>query len=171
MNEEQARATLLKNGVPEALLDAWHDRGSPLRLSSWSKPRFNLAEDLERLVPGLRGLCPMFEQNGEAVVGLLPHDGRFVRYYYEDGLEGDAAIELLGRGYQQFASRVLLFYEEAGLSDLYDELVSLLRFGRAAEFRALLDADPDDDAALEDFLSRLAEELEPPPTAPEAPAT
>jgi hypothetical protein len=156
MNEEQARETLLGNGVPEAVLGAWHDEGSPLRLSSWSKPRFNLAEELERHVPGLRGLCPMFEQNGEAVVGLLPRDGRFVRYYYEDGLEGDAAIELLGQGYQQFAGTVLLSYEEAGLSELFDELVSLLRFERAAEFRALLDADPYDEAPFRDFLSGLA---------------
>jgi hypothetical protein len=48
--------------------------------------------DLEQVAPGLTGLCPLLEQNGEAIIGRLP-DGRFVRYYYEDGSKGDAAIE------------------------------------------------------------------------------
>jgi hypothetical protein len=157
MHEQQARETLLAHGIPPALLDVWHDARSPLRHLAWSQPDFALARDLADLVPGLRDLCPMYEQNGEAVIGVLPQSGRFVRYHYEDAREGDAAIEVLGQGYQQFAARVLLELEEAGMSKLYAELASVLQFERGAELRALLDADPYDDAAVEDFHSRLAD--------------
>lgn len=156
MTEQQVRETLVAHGVPESILAVWGDMQSPLRYFSFNKPNFSLAEALEDLVPGLRGLCPIFEQNGEAVIGYLPQGGRFIRYYYEDGQEGDAAIELLGLGYQQFVSSILLKFEEAGMSEYFDELVSVLHFKRGAEFRGLLDADPYDEGAVEDFHSKLA---------------
>ena len=156
MTEEQARQTLLAHGIPERVLGLWGDERSPLSYFAWGKPNFSLAEELERLAPGLKGLCPVFEQNGEAVIGYLPQSGQFVRYYYEDGREGDAAIELLGLGYQQFAGSILLKFEEAGMSDLFDEVVSILQFKRGTELRALLDADPYDEMALERFHAQLA---------------
>ena len=66
---------------------------------------FELCHDLVRHVPGLAGFCPLWEQNSEAVIGRLA-DGRFVRFYYEDAsLENPgAAIEVLGKNYQQFVT-------------------------------------------------------------------
>lgn len=157
MTEHQARETLLANGVPKGLLGAWVDQQSPFRNLMWGKPDFALAEKLESRVPGLKGLCPLFEESREAVIGLLPGTGRFVQFAYEDASEGDAAIELLGSGYQQFACSVLLKFEDAGLSEFFDELVDILQFARGAELRALLDADPYDDRAVEMFYVRQAE--------------
>ena len=81
---------------------------------------FGLCRDLIRRVPGLVGLCPLLEQNGEAIVGRLP-DGRYVRFYYEDGglQNPDPAIELLGQNYQQFVTSVLAELADAGLWDEY----------------------------------------------------
>lgn len=157
MTERQARETLLANGVPEGLLGAWRDGQSPFRNLMWGKPDFAMAEELERRVPGLKGLCPLFEESREAVIGLLPETGRFVQVAYEDASEGDGAIELLGSGYQQFACSVLLKFEDAGLSEHFDELVTILRFARGAELRALLDADPYDDRAVENFHAHQAD--------------
>jgi hypothetical protein len=156
MTEHQAREVLLAHGIPEQILSAWSDRQSPVRHLAWSKPDFAKAEGLERRVPGLKELCPMFEQNGEAVVAYLPQSGQFIRYYYEDAEEGEEAIEILGKGYQQFACGILLEFEEAGMSDAFDELASALRFDRSAELRVLLDAEPYDDTAVDSFHSRLA---------------
>src|SRR4051812_36161092 len=88
------RDALLASGVPPALLDR-SPKDSALRFLSWSTPRLERATAVEDLVPGLAGLCPLAEQNGEAVIGLLPSSNRFVRFYYEDAREGDAAIEEL----------------------------------------------------------------------------
>jgi hypothetical protein len=82
---------------------------------------FGLCHDLVRHVPGLAGLCPLWEQNGEAVIGRLA-DGRFVRFHYEDARLEDhpsAAIEVLGKNYQQFVTSILLEFADAGLFDEY----------------------------------------------------
>jgi len=157
MTEENAGAMLIGHGVPEALLGVWAGVDGPLRYFSWHKPDFALAEELERRVPGLRALCPLFEDNGEAVIGYLPEGGRFIRYYYEKAASGDAAIELAGSGYQQFACWIVLQAAEAGFVDLLEQLVSYLRFTRGDELLALLDAEPYDAAAVDAFNAGLAE--------------
>jgi hypothetical protein len=75
------------------------------------------------IAPGLAGLCPLIETNGEAIIGWLP-DGRFVQFYYEDGKKGDAAIEVLGRNYQEFVLSLLLKLEDAGLRDEWIEFAA-----------------------------------------------
>src|SRR5262245_18070138 len=89
---ETARRVLLAHGVPPALVDLATAPGSPFRLLSWGNPDFQRASELESLVPALAGICPLAEEDGEAVVGLLPASDRFVRYSYEDRPLGDAAI-------------------------------------------------------------------------------
>src|SRR5262245_15734439 len=148
MTEEQARSALLAVGVPPRVLESWADRSSLLATLSWARPDFAMADSLQRAVPGLAGLCPLFEQNGEAVIGVLPGSGAFVRLYYEDGEDGDAAIETLGRNYQQFAFFVIMQFEESGGAEDYPALVEILGLQRAGELRRLLDASPYDDAAV-----------------------
>ena len=118
MLEQQARQKLLAAGVPEKALRAWHDRSSVLRIA-FTKPNFRFAENVESIVPGLAGLIPIFERDGEALLGYLPNTNRFVQFYYEDGLRGDDAIEVLAVGYQQFAAHILLELEDAGLSSAF----------------------------------------------------
>ena len=149
------RGALLASGVPEALLDRSF-KDSPLRFLFWSAPRLERATAAGDLVPGLAGLCPLAEQNGEAVIGLLPGSNRFVRFYYEDGNEGDAAIEELGIGYQQFAATILLWFEEADLRDELEDAAVILGFRKTSTLRELLDAEPYDDEAVERFRESLA---------------
>jgi hypothetical protein len=156
MTETDARNLLLAHGIPEAVLDVWRGESSssPLR-TMWAAPDFRMAKEVEDCVPGLAGLVPIFEQNGEAVVGYLPPGKRFVRVYYEDGALGEEAIEVMGIGYPQFAGKVLLEFEEAGL-EYYSELVTILQFEHGSELRALLDAEAYDDDAMARFHSGLA---------------
>jgi hypothetical protein len=153
---ETARRVLLAHGVPPALLDSSTASGSPFRLLSWGKPNFQRARALESLAPGLAGICPLAEEDGAAVIGFLPASNQFVRYYYEDGRLGDAAIEILGTGYDQFAATTLLQFEEAGLGDEFDEAARILAFRQVDELRRLLDAEPYDDQAVESFRRLLA---------------
>jgi hypothetical protein len=64
---------------------------------------------------------PIWEVNGEAVVGLLPN-GEFVRIYYEDANAGNDAIERLAGNYQEFVATVLEELEESGLQHLSDQV-------------------------------------------------
>src|SRR5262245_45465682 len=153
---ETARRVLLAHGVPPALVDSATAPGSPFRLLSWGNPNFQRASELESLVAALAGICPLAEEDGEAVVGLLPASDRFVRYYYEDRPLGDAAIELLGTGYDQFAATILLQFEEAGLGDEFDEAARVLAFRQVDELRRLLDTEPYDEEAVELFRTSLA---------------
>src|SRR5262245_13889501 len=153
---ETVRRVLLAHGVPPALLDSATASGSPFRLLSWGAPNFPRANALESLAPGLAGMCPLAEEDGAAIVGFLPASNQFVRYYYEDGRLGDAAIEILGTGYDQFAATILLQFEEAGLGDEFDEAARLLAFRRVDELRRLLDTEPYDDEAVEAFRASLA---------------
>ena len=103
---------------------------------------FGLCHDLVGRVPGLAGLCPLWEQNGEAIVGRLP-DGRYVRFYYEDGGLEDpgAAIEVLGKNYQQFVTSLLVELGDAGLWDEYAEGVAgALEYKHLAGLDAVLRA-------------------------------
>jgi hypothetical protein len=157
MIETEARNTMLAHGVPQAVLDVWQGKfsRSPLCFRC-GKPNFRVAEGLEKRVPGLHGLVPIFDQNGDALIGFLPRRNSFVRFYYEDARLGDGEIEVMGIGYQQFAGTLLLEFEEAGLSEYFDDLVTVLQFTRGDELRALLDAEPYDDDAVHGFHSRLA---------------
>jgi hypothetical protein len=106
------------------------------------RPRayFQIVDALRRNVAGLEGLCPLWEENGEAIIGRLP-DGRFVRFYYEDASEADpdAAIEVLGNNYQQFVTTVLIELSEADLFDKYGQGVAdLLRYEHLPALRDLL---------------------------------
>jgi len=153
---ELQRRVLLASGVPSALLDAAATPGSPFRLLSWGIPNLQHMSDVERLAPALAGICPLAEENGEAVIGFVATRNQFVRYHYQDGQLGDVAIEVLGTGYDQFAATILLQFAEAGLGDEFDEAASILAFKQIDELRRLLDADPYDDEAVEHFRTSLA---------------
>jgi hypothetical protein len=103
---------------------------------------FQLCHELVRRVPELAGLCPLWEQNGEAIIGRLPNS-TYARFYYEDaGLENPgAAIELLGKNYQQFVTSVLVALGDAGLWDKYAEAVAgALQYKHLAGLDAVLRA-------------------------------
>jgi hypothetical protein len=99
---------------------------------------FLLCHELIRRVPGLAGLCPLWEQNGDAIIGRLP-DGRYVRYYYEDGglTKPGAAIEVLGNNYQQF---VTSFLAELGDAGLWEEYAAAVAGSLEYRYLARLDA-------------------------------
>lgn len=140
MTEKEALNNLSNLDLPKALLDIWSGRVASVLDPSWSRPKvyFDGAEQLEMLVPGLQGLCPIVEQNGEAVIGIIPNQRRYVRFYYEDANKGDGAIEELGRGYQQFAMSLLLELVDSGLDDEeFAEAARLLNFNQAERLWAL----------------------------------
>lgn len=158
--EKEALNTITTLGLPKALIDIWSGPIAPVLDSSWSRPKiyFECAEQLAGLVPGLQGLCPIVEQNGEAVIGVIPYQHRYVRFYYEDAREGDQAIEELGRGYQQFAMSLLLELADSGLNEEeFAEAARLLNFDHAERLWALC-VDNDDSAIDELFESLEAPE-------------
>ena len=106
-------------------------------------------------MPGLAGLCPLLERNGEAIMGWLP-DGRFVEVYYQDASKGDAAIEVLGRNYQEFVLSLLLELEDAGLRDEWVEFAASLRFAHTAELIAVLERQIAGEQALALFRDRIS---------------
>jgi hypothetical protein len=160
MIEAEAR-TLIERTLPPVWSDLWSGRDTPqtFRLSAWARPHtyFLGAAELEAAAPGLTGLCPLIERNGEAILGWLP-DGRFVQVYYEDGGQGDAAIEVLGRNYQEFVLFLLLELEDAGLRDEWVEFARVVRFAHMEELVDLLDNEADADEALAAFRDRIAGE-------------
>ncbi|HXW03780.1 MAG TPA: hypothetical protein VD833_00995 [Vicinamibacterales bacterium] len=160
MTEVEALA-LIERTLPPAWADLWSGRDpSPtFDLGGWTKPRTYFASPaaLESAAPGLTGLCPLVERNGEAVTGWLP-DGRFVEFYYEDGRLGDGAIQILGRNYQEFVLSLLLELEDAGLREDWIEFADVVEFNHTAELVALLDAEPIDDDAIAALRDRIANE-------------
>jgi hypothetical protein len=88
MTEADALRLIARTFAP-AWTDLWSGRATPaaFQYSSWAKPRtyFIGPEELERVAPGLTGVCPLMERNGEAIIGWLPGSDRFVEFYYEDG--------------------------------------------------------------------------------------
>lgn len=169
MTESEAKEALLAAGIPSGVLDVWGNvqtrpmgrlQKHPLGIA-FGPPNYDVADELRSKIPGLRELIPICEQNGEAVVGYLPGQRHFVRFYYEDGLDGTDAIEIVGRGYQHFTATILLEYEEAGLTEHYAPLAELLGFHGALDLRKLLDAEPYDDDAVKRFHERLAEDHAP----------
>jgi hypothetical protein len=108
------------------------------------------------VVPGLSRLVPIVEHNGEAIIGVLPDEDRYVRFYYEDGRRGDAAIEELGHGYAQFAVTVLV--EMAEYLEEKEEFLAaarLLEFDQAGELWALCEAN--DEEGIAELFARLAQ--------------
>jgi hypothetical protein len=115
--------------------------------------------DLARLVPGLTGLCPLWEHNGDAIIGRLP-DGSYVRFYYEDAVleNANASITVLGKNYQQFVTSILINLSEAGLLDKYgDEVASFLGYKHMSQLQAALLAWTDESGEAD--LARFRDSL------------
>ena len=158
----EARAlTLIERTLPPVWADLWTGRETTRTfwLCSFAKPHnfFLDAAGMVDIAPGLAGLTPLIERNGEAILGWLP-DGRFVQFYYEDGKKGDAAIEVLGRNYQEFVLSLLLELEESGMRDNLIEFAANLQFAHTAELITILDREiaGEDEKALSAFRDRIA---------------
>jgi hypothetical protein len=156
MTEDEA-LTIVAREFPPVFLDVWNRRVTPFRTTFWARPHtyFLGPEALAEIAPGLHGLCPLLEQNGEAIIGRLP-DGRFVRYYYEDGSRGDAAIEVLGARYQEFVLTLLLELADSGLVEELAEFGTPMQFTYTAELIAALQQSTEDD--IEALRRRVAAE-------------
>ena len=156
---QQEAETLLARSFPAVWLDLWAGRSTPAAIgySSWAKPHsyFSGSQHLERMVPRLAGLCPLFERNGEAIVGWLPDSDQFIELYYEDARQGNAAVRILGRNYQQFVLSLLLELEDAGMRDEWLELAQAAQFAHTKQLLQLLDQNPDDEAALRALEGRI----------------
>jgi hypothetical protein len=157
----EADATrIIASSFPAVWSDLWAKRETPgaFHDSGWSRPRtyFRDPAALEQAAPGLTGMCPLFERNGEAIVGWLPASDRFVEFYYEDGRDGDAAIQVLGLNYQQFLLSLCLELEDAGMRDEWMELADAAQFKHATELAAVLDSEPFDERAIDALRERLA---------------
>lgn len=156
MNEQVIRLALINHQIPQGVFDLWDKpEESPLRIS-FNRPDFTLANELELVIPGLKGFLPLFDQNGDAVIGYIPSQNCYFRYYYEDGNLGDQAIEVLGVGLDQFTSTVILEYEESGLHELFDDLCNALSFTLGAELKNLLEAEPYSEDAVLSFHESLS---------------
>ena len=156
--EDEALDKLRARGLPAALLDVWAGHVAEQLPAFWARPHtyFKGREALWELAPGLAGLIPIVEQNGEAIIGVLPHEDRYVQCYYEDLRHGDDAIKELGRGYQQFAMTILLRvaeYVPAEEEAEFAEAARLLEFDHGDELWALCLAG--DDAGIEALFARL----------------
>jgi len=162
MTEAEALA-LIKRKLPPVWADVWTGRAAPrpFRLSSWAKPHTYFLDPAQLVSdsPGLTGLCPLIERNGEAILGWLP-DGRFVQFYYEDGRHGDVAITLLGRNYQEFVLSLLLEFEDCGMRDTLVDLAATLRFAYTAALTDVLDREVAGDEALAALRDRIGAEQE-----------
>ena len=135
---EAALAEVRRLGLPDVFVRVWEGSLSPPLSREWETPSlyFRDCKALAARVPRLDGLCPLFEVNGEAIVGVI--SGReFVRFYYEDAAD---AVEVLGHNYQQFVTQVLLEWEEAGLADEFEAVAQLLEYKHPRALRAILDA-------------------------------
>jgi hypothetical protein len=158
---EAAALTLIQRTLPPVWADLWTGRETTRAfwVCSFAKPHtfFLDAAGMVDIAPGLAGLVPLIERNGEAILGWLP-DGRFVQFYYEDGKKGDAAIEVLGRNYQEFVLSLLLELEESAMRDELIEFAATLQFAHTAELVAILDREiaGENDEALSAFRERVA---------------
>ena len=157
MTTNEALTTIRRLGLPLYFENLVMGRGSASLLGIWADPThcFTLVADIGRHVPELSCLCPLLEQNGEAVLGVLPQEGRYVRFYYEDGLLGSSAIETLGLNYQQFVMSLLLEVADAGLEQEFEALALLFEFASTAELRSLLGAQEYDEHAIDTLRRSL----------------
>ncbi len=159
---EAALVEVRRLGLPDVFVRVWEGSLSSPLSREWETPRlyFRDCKALAARVPRLDGLCPLFEVNGEAIVGVI--SGReFVRFYYEDAARrgnSNDAVEALGHNYQQFVTQVLLEWEEAGLTDEFEEVAQLLEYKHTRALRAILDAyDPETgEQKLESFKASVS---------------
>ena len=110
--------------------------------SKFPRVYFGLCHDLAERVPDLKSLCPLWQENGEAIIGRLA-DGSYVEFYYEDaGLENpETSVRVLGKNYQQFVTTILTRLAEAGLWKEYaTEVGNTLEFKHLKELENLLEA-------------------------------
>jgi hypothetical protein len=158
---EDAIAEIRRLKLPAVFLSVWGGTLPGVFRYFWQRPTtyLKICHDLAEYVPALAELCPLWEENGEAIVGCLP-DQRFVEFYYEDaGVEdAEAAINVLGSNYQQFVTTILTQLEEADLSEYFDEIARLMNYGYTHELRALLDNYTDErgDADLARFREAIS---------------
>jgi len=141
---EMAVEKIRRLDLPEVFARVWVGSLPPPLNREWQMPRtyFRLCLDLAARVARLDGLCPLFEVNGEAIVGVVG-DREFVRLYYEDAApsaDANRAVEVLGENYQQFATQVLVEWEDSGSTDEFGEVAQLLEYRYAGPLRAILDA-------------------------------
>ena len=158
MTEPDARELIAQN-FPAVWSDLWDGRttAAAFKYSGWAKPRnyFVDPDELQERAPGLAGLCPLFERNGDAVIGWLPDRNRFIEFHYEDGDQGDDAIGRLGDNYQQFVFSRLLELEDAGMRDEWLTLADAARFAHTAALVEVLDRSPYDECAIEELKTRI----------------
>lgn len=155
-----AAAEVYRLRLPDVFQTVWKGTQPEVLRHEWQQPRnyFEVCHELAERVPALAKLCPLWEQNGEAIIGCL-NSGRFIRFYYEDaGVEDPtASISVLGENYQQFVTSLLTELVTAGLWDEYDEVAELLHYNFARELRTVLESYTDEhgEADLARFRASL----------------
>jgi hypothetical protein len=155
-----AAAEVRRLKLPEVFRAVWNGTQPEVLRREWRQPRvyFEICRELAERVPVLANLCPLYEQNGEAIIGCL-NGKRFIRFYYEDaGLKDPtASVSVLGENYQQLVTSVLTELVEAGLWDEFDEVAGLLHYNHTKDLRALLEAYTDEhgEADLARFRASL----------------
>jgi hypothetical protein len=134
-----AIAELRRRGLPDVFERLWESEGlGPFGCFGQPPSQyFHMAGDLIALAPGAAGLCPLWEVNGEAIVGMLP-SGAFVRIYYEDLGEGDGAIQHLADNYDDFVAGLLTRRAEAGDWEWFDRMATALAYPDPAGLKARL---------------------------------
>jgi hypothetical protein len=155
-----ALAEVQRLRLPVVFRTVWDGTQPDVIRHEWRQPRayFEICHELAERVPVLTELCPLWEQNGEAIIGHLPGE-RFIRFYYEDAGAEDplASISVLGENYQQFVTSVLIELVEAGLWNKYDEVAGMLHYSYTRELRTILESftDEDGEADLARFRASL----------------
>ena len=128
---------LRRRGLPDVFERLWASEGLGPFGCFGQPPRqyFQMAADLIALAPAAAGLCPLWEVNGESVIGLLP-SGTFVRIYYEDLGEGDDAIQRLADSYDEFVQGLLVRRAEAGDWEWFERIARTLQYPDPAGLKA-----------------------------------
>ena len=157
---QSAAVEVERLGLPDAFRAVWNGTQPEVLRHEWRQPHayFEISHELARRVPALAKLCPLWEQNGEAIIGCVNGE-RYIRFYYDDaGLKNPtASITVLGENYQQFVTSVLTELVEAGLWEDFDEVAGLLDYKHTKELRCVLEAytDENGEADLARFRASL----------------
>lgn len=132
---------LRRRGLPDIFEQLWASEGlGPFGCFGRAPNQYlRMARDLIALAPAAAGLCPLWEVNGEAIVGVLP-SGSFIRIYYEDLGEGDRAIQHLADSYNDLVEGILTRRAEAGDWEWFDRIAQALEYPDAAGFKVKLKA-------------------------------
>lgn len=130
---------LRRRGLPDVFERLWASEGlGPF--GCFGQPPgqyFQMVGDLIALAPAAAGLCPIWEVNGEAVVGVLP-SGAFIQIYYEDLGDGNGAIQHLANSYDDFVKGLLTRRAEAGDWEWFDRIARALDYPDPAGLKARL---------------------------------